>query len=65
MAAIDNLNTSVQQLANDVQQLLNQPGGGVQDAQLQAVADSLTALDSQVKAKLNQATPPQTPNPRP
>jgi ElaB/YqjD/DUF883 family membrane-anchored ribosome-binding protein len=52
MAAIDNLNTAVQQLANDVQQLLNQPGSGVQDAQLQAIADSLNALDQQVRAKI-------------
>ena len=52
MAAIDNLNTNVAALEADIKSLLAVPPAGVPEAAVQAAADAVAAIDSQVKAVL-------------
>lgn len=51
MAALDNLKANVEQLSADVQALLAQPKG-VSEADVQAQADAVAAIDASVKAAL-------------
>ena len=51
MAAIDNLNTNVAALKTDVDALLAQSSAAT-EAQIQAAADAVAAVDAEVKAKL-------------
>jgi hypothetical protein len=57
MAAIDNLNTNVAALAADVKSLLAVPAG-VPEAEVQAAADAVAAIDAQVKAVQAVVVPP-------
>ena len=57
MAAIDNLNTNVAALAADVKSLLAVPAG-VPEAEVQAAADAVAAIDAEVKAVLPPAVVP-------
>jgi chromosome segregation ATPase len=50
MAAIDTLNTNIAQLKTDIETLLAQPGSS--EAQVQAAAEAVAAIDAEVKAKL-------------
>lgn len=54
MAAIDNLNTNVAKLKTDVAALI--AAGGVPEAQVQAAADAVAAIDADVVAKLPPTT---------
>lgn len=51
MAAIETANTNLEQLKTDVTALLAKPAG-VPEAQVQAIADAIAALDVTVKAAL-------------
>lgn len=51
MAAIDNLTAAITQLDQDVKALIAKPAG-VPEAQVQAAADAVTAIDTEVKAAL-------------
>lgn len=51
MSAIDSANSNLEQLKQDVAALLAKPEG-VPEAQVQAVADAIAALDVTVKAAL-------------
>ncbi len=51
MAAIDNLNANVAQLKTDVEALVVKPAG-VPEAEVQAAADAVAALDAEVKKVL-------------
>ena len=54
MAAIDSLNSNVAALAADVKSLLAIPApvAGVPEAEVQAAADAVAAIDAEVKAVL-------------
>ena len=54
MAAIDTLNANVAQLKTDVEALIAQVAG-TSEAQVQAAADAVAALDAEVQAKLTPA----------
>lgn len=56
MSKFDDLKSSVATLQADVTTLLSQPAG-TSDADIQAVTDSVTAIDAQVKAALPAAPP--------
>ena len=62
MAAIDDLNAAVTQLAADVAALIALPAG-TSDAAIEAVVANINALDAQVKAAL--PAPPATPSAKP
>lgn len=51
VAAIDNLNTNVANLKTDVEALIAKPTG-VPEADVQAAADAVAAIDTEVVAKL-------------
>lgn len=55
MAAIDNLNTNIATLKTDVETLIAQTSS-TSEAQIQAAADAVAAVDAEVKAKLTPAT---------
>ena len=52
MAAIDTANANLQALQADVTALLAKPTGGVPEADVQAIADAIAALDATVKTAL-------------
>lgn len=52
MAAIDDARTALSSLQSDVSTLLARPAGGVPEADVQAIADAITALDATVKTAL-------------
>ena len=52
MAALDTANANLQALSADVATLLARPAGGVPEADVQAIADAIAALDATVKAAL-------------
>lgn len=51
MAAIDNANANLAQLKTDVEALLAKPAG-IPEAEVQAIADAIAALDVSVKAAI-------------
>ena len=51
VAAIDNLNTNIGNLKTDVEALIAKPTG-VPEADVQAAADAVAAIDTEVVAKL-------------
>ena len=52
MAALDTAQANLAQLSTDVQALLARPAGGVPEADVQAIADAIAALDATVKTAL-------------
>ena len=52
MAALDTAQQNLSALTADVQALLAKPAGGVPEADVQAIADAIAALDATVKAAL-------------
>lgn len=53
MAAIDNLTVNVAKLSTDVDTLLAKPAG-VPEAQVQAAADAVAAVDAKIVAAIGQ-----------
>ena len=52
MAALDSAQANLSALQTDVATLLARPAGGVPEADVQAIADAIAALDATVKAAL-------------
>lgn len=50
LAALDNLNANVAQLKSDVEAYIASKQGGATEAQVQAAADAVAAVDAEVKA---------------
>lgn len=50
MAALDNLNANVAQLKTDFEAFAASKQGGANEAQVQAAADAVAAIDAEVKA---------------
>lgn len=50
MAALDNLNTNLAQLKTDFEAFAASKQGGATEVQVQAAADSVAALDAEVKS---------------
>ncbi len=52
MAALDTAQANLAQLSTDVAALVARPAGGVPEADVQAIADAIAALDATVKTAL-------------
>ena len=50
LSAIDNLNANIASLKTDVEAFIANKQGGASEAQVQAAADAVAALDAEVKA---------------
>ena len=53
MAALDTLNSNISKLSTDVEALIAKQTTGVPEADVQAAADSVAALDAKVTAALS------------